>query len=438
MDVETRLARLGVRVPDVLIPRSGVDLNRWAVVACDQFTSQPEYWWEAAERVADQPSTLNLVFPEVYLHEPDPQARIESINATMAAYLADGVLDVQPHTMVLVRRRMNAGTVRWGLIVALDLEHYSWEPDARPLIRATEGTILDRLPPRVAIRRGAPLELPHIVVLISDAYRGVIEPLASATERLRCLYDAELMLDGGEVTGWAVDSSEDAAAVASALQRLRDELDPANPLLFAMGDGNHSFATAKSIWNDLRETLSDAERDGHPARYCLVELENIYDPGLEFEPIHRVLFHCARADFEAELGRQCASFERSAAVDLDDVLTSIENRDRQAFGYLDADGPAIYRLADPQASLAAGTLQRTIDALLDRGDVEVDYIHGARVTDELGRLPGNLGLLLPEVAKDTFFASVVADGALPRKTFSLGGAEDKRYYLEARRISVGH
>ncbi len=435
MDLHAALARVGVRVPDILLPRPGVDLNTWAVVACDQFTSQPEYWWEAAELVAGRPSTLNLIFPEVYLAEPDPDARIRSINTAMAECLDKGFLETHPATMVLVRRSTQHGTVRWGLIVALDLEQYSWGEHDLTLIRATEGTILDRLPPRVAVRREAPLELPHIMVLIDDPDRAVIEPLAAASERLSQLYDTELMLGGGRVTGWAVDSAADLADVASGLERLHQALDPANPLLFAMGDGNHSFATAKSIWNDLRTTLPPDQWADHPARYCLVELENIHDPGLEFEPIHRVLFHTSRDSFETALASQCANFERIPVGTADEVLTAIEAPGPQLFGYIDEGGYAVYRLTEPRASIAAGTLQRVIDTLLQGGTSEVDYIHGTDVTAELGALPGNIGLFLPQVAKDSFFGSIVADGALPRKTFSLGEAQDKRYYLEARRLS---
>ena len=431
MDVTAELAAVGVRIPDVLLPSS--NLHTWAVVACDQYTSQPVYWRHVEEIVGHQPSTLRLIFPEVYLDQPDPDERIIAINATMEGYLAGGLFREQPHTMVLVRRETHTGVVRWGLVVALDLEQYSWESDARTLIRATEGTILDRLPPRIAIRRDAQLELPHIMVLISDADRSVIEPLAAATDRLTPLYETDLMLGGGHVSGWAVDGDGDLAAVAKGLGRLRAKLDPANPLLFAMGDGNHSFATAKSIWNEVRDSIPTEEWDDHPARYCMVEVENIYDQGLEFEPIHRVLFGTDRATFEKALAGHCASAERFAVNDLDEALAMIEVSGIQSFGYVDADGVAVYRLSVPAASIAAGTLQRVIDGLVASG-ADVDYIHGAEVTAELGRAAGNVGLLLPQVAKDTFFASIVADGALPRKTFSLGEAQDKRYYLEARRI----
>ncbi len=435
MDLHAALARVGVRVPDILLPRPGTDLNAWAVVACDQFTSQPDYWQQVTEIVGDQPSTLNLIFPEVYLDEPDSERRIASINAAMRRYVADGLFESKPATMILVRRETGHGAARWGLMLALDLEHYSWESGARTLIRATEGTILDRLPPRVQVREDAAIELPHIMVLISDDDARVIEPLAADTHRLTQLYDAELMLGGGRVTGWAVNAADDLSQVAAALGALRARLDPENPLLFAMGDGNHSFATAKSIWENIKSSLTADQFENHPARYCLVELENIHDRGLEFEPIHRVLFGTERAVFERALATQCAGFSRTAATDLADVLDQIEHQDDQRFGYVDANGLAVYVLDTPAASIAAGTLQRVIDSLLDRGAAEVDYIHGADVTDELGRRPGNLGLLLPSVPKDAFFASIVADGALPRKTFSLGEAEDKRYYLEARRLA---
>lgn len=433
--LRARLADLGVAIPDILLPRPSVDLHRWAVIACDQFTSQPDYWQRVEGLVGSAPSTLRLTYPEVYLGEPDPQRRITAINAAMDQYLADGVFDTQPQTLVLVRRETAAGSVRWGLLVALDLEHYSWEAEARTPIRATEGTILDRIPPRKLIRQDAPLELPHILVLISDPEATVIEPLAAKARELRPLYDTELMLGGGRVSGWAVDAVDDLAAFGDALASLHDRLDPTNPLLFAMGDGNHSFATAKSCWDDLKAGLDPAERATHPARFCLVELENIFDPGLEFEPIHRVLFGTSRADFEAELRRHCGGFTAEPVPDAAALAEAMEAAgDSQTFGYADADTVAVYALAEPETSLAAGTLQHVIDALIAAGRTEVDYIHGADVTAALGREPGNIGLFLSGVPKATFFDSIVRDGALPRKTFSMGEAEDKRYYLEARRI----
>lgn len=433
---ETALAGIGVRVPDILIPNRGIDLSRWAVVACDQFTSQREYWQRAEEYVGEAPSSLRLIFPEAFLGDPEPDERISAINRAMTDYLARGIFDTHPHTLFLVHRVTEAGVGRWGVMVALDLDQYSWEPDSTTMIRATEGTILDRIPPRKEVRKDAPLELPHILVLISDEDRTVIEPLAARTSALRQVYDTDLMLGGGHVTAWAVDAETDLDGFAEALTALHARLDPANPLLFAMGDGNHSFATAKSCWEDIKPTLPEAERALHPARYCLVELENIFDPGLVFEPIHRVLFATPKAVFEGELARHCSGFEVTPVSDLTSLMTAVEGDVAgQRFGYGDAAGLAVYTLTDPDASIAAGTLQHVIDALLDRGETEVDYIHGAEVTRSLAVEDGNIGLFLGGIAKSTFFDTIVTDGALPRKTFSMGEAEEKRYYLEARRIS---
>jgi hypothetical protein len=254
MTYVSTLARIGVQVADILLPRAGVDLERWAVVACDQYTAQPDYWAEVEGVVGEAPSTLRLIYPEVYLGEPDAGSRIDRINAAMRDYLARGLFDTYDKTLLLVRRETATGVVRWGLMVALDLEQYSWNAEDRTLIRATEGTILDRIPPRKQVRKDAPLELPHIMVLISDASRSVIEPLAAATDDLTPVYDTLLMQHGGRVTGWALPTTS-LPQVADALAALHDALDPADPLLFAMGDGNHSFATAKSCWEDLAPTL---------------------------------------------------------------------------------------------------------------------------------------------------------------------------------------
>jgi hypothetical protein len=434
MTYESKLARIGVQVADILLPRADVDLERWAVVACDQYTAQPDYWAAVEGIVGDAPSTLRLIYPEVHLGEPDPGTRIDGINASMRDYLARGLFDTYEHTLLLVRRETATGVVRWGLMAGLDLDQYSWNAEDRTLIRATEGTILDRIPPRKQVRKDAPLELPHIMVLISDPARSVIEPLAAASGELTPVYDTQLMQHGGRVTGWAVPQGS-LPNVADALVALHDALEPADPLLFAMGDGNHSFATAKSCWEDIAPTLGEADRATHPARYALVEIENIFDPGLEFEPIHRVLFDTTRDDFEAELARHCASFTASPASSVADVMTAVETATTQTFGYCDATGHATYTLLRPAASIPAGTLQLVIDALVAAGH-EVDYIHGAEATSEIGARNGNLGLFLPAVPKDSFFASIVADGALPRKTFSLGEADDKRYYLEARKIRL--
>jgi hypothetical protein len=435
MSHEQTLARIGVRLADILLPRPEVDLERWAVVACDQYTAQPDYWAAVERLVGDSPSTLRLIYPEVYLDEPHPESRIDAINASMRDYLERGLLDTYEKTLLLVRRETATGVVRWGVMVALDLEQYSWNADDRTLIRATEGTILDRIPPRKQVRKDAPLELPHIMVLISDPARSVIEPLATLSDDATPLYDTTLMQHGGRVTGWSVPA-EAIPTFADALAALHDALDPADPLLFAMGDGNHSFATAKSCWEDLKPTLSDAERDAHPARWALVEIENIFDPGLEFEPIHRVLFDTSRDAFESELARHCASYAIHPAATTDEVIERVANTNEHTLGFCDEQGYATYTLTHADASIPAGTLQAVIDALVAAGR-EVDYIHGSDATSDIGRRESHVGLFLPPVPKESFFASIVADGTMPRKTFSLGEADDKRYYLELRRIQAG-
>ncbi|MDA8438299.1 MAG: DUF1015 domain-containing protein [Propionibacterium sp.] len=426
-----RLAALGVRVPDLLMPASGINLEAWSVVACDQFTSQPDYWDHVERIVGGRPSTLRLVLPEAHLERRDRDQRVSAINASMNDYLARGVVEPREATMVLVRRVDSHGHTRWGLLAALDLEMYDWRPGSRTPIRATEGTIESRIPPRVQVRRNAPLEVSHITVLVSDPAHSLIEPLAASVAGREMLYDTELMLGGGRVTGWAIDRPDDFEAVAGALEQLA-AFDPHDPLLFAIGDGNHGFATAKEWWDELKGTLSESERAAHPARFALVEIENIHDPGLRFEPIHRVLFGLARADFDAEIARHCADadveeVERPEVAGLADDQTS-----GQRFGLADADGATIYTLTDPEGPIAVATVQRAIDALVAAEMCEVDYIHGGDVAAELASEPGNVAVFLPEFDKIALFDAIRTEGVLPRKTFSLGDAADKRYYLEGR------
>lgn len=425
---------VGVGTPDILVPKKGIDLHKWAVVACDQYTSEQDYWKRVESYVGDSPSTLHLIFPEAYLEEPDPQKRIDSINKAMATYLAQGLFTTFPESFFLVHRTTGKGPGRWGLIVSLDLEQYDYSKDSRTLIRATEGTIVSRIPPRKLIRKDAPLELPHILVLISDEARSVIEPLIAQQSSLPLVYDTDLMEHGGHIRAFQIHG-EQLEQVATAFESLHASLDRENPLLFAMGDGNHSLATAKSCWEDLKKTLSPEELQNHPARYALVELENIFDPGLVFEPIHRVLFSITKEDFIEELGRHCDGFTETTVSSINMVNTLIEKKDGvQRFGYADSNGLSVFNLENPAATIPAGTLQSVIDALLKNKNSTVDYIHGDDVTMDLGSREGNIGLFLPAIDKGTFFDTIIADGALPRKTFSMGEAHEKRFYMEARKI----
>lgn len=431
-NLNARFEAMGLKPADILLPKKGTDLKKWAVVACDQYTSQKEYWEEAADFVGKNPSTLNVIFPECYLEDGDEEQRIAKINKTMKEYYEGGLFDTYKDCFFLVKRTCGSSS-RLGLMVALDLDRYSWEKGSASLIRATEATILSRIPPRKKIRKDAPLEIPHIMVLISDEKKSVIEPLYAKASSLEKVYDTELMANGGHLEAWAVKSEKDLEGVCCAFETLSKALDPKNPLLFAMGDGNHSFATAKSCWEDIKKTLTPEQQKTHPARFCLVELENIFDPGLVFEPIHRVLFNVPEEVFIEELKKNAKEVAFETVECRKCIAKRNADQSTQGFGYCTADKHVYVRLTEPNANISAGTLQRVIDSLIEKG-YSVDYIHGDDVTDELGSKEGNIGLFMPAVSKETFFDTIIKDGALPRKTFSMGEANEKRFYMESRVI----
>ena len=432
----------GFRLPRLCLPRPGLDLSKWAVVACDQYTAEPAYWQRAADEVGDAPSTLHLIFPEVHLGAADAPARVRDIQATMRRYLAQGLL--REHTgAVLVERRIGAATRR-GLMLELDLEHYDYAVGSTSLVRPTEGTMVERLAPRIAVRSGAELELPHVLVLIDDPAQTVIEPIAAARGALTALYDTALMLGGGHVAGHAVAE----AAIAQAVRALQALAAPqafaarygvpvgTPPMLFAVGDGNHSLATAKAIW----ERQKAAVGADHPSRWALVEVENIHDPALAFAPIHRLLFDVTsdlRAALAQAFGSRLRCTDVASAVVMREQVQAADGQ-RQAAGLV---GPgarfSVIEITDPPSTLAVGTLQPVIDAFVAQGGArDVDYVHGDAVLERLGQQPGQLGIHLPTVAKGALLRRVVHEGPLPRKTFSMGEAHEKRYYVEARRIRV--
>ena len=440
---------IGLQVPNILLPQKGIDMRKWAVIACDQYTSDRAYWHRLAEQIGDAPSTLKLIFPEVYLEDSDVDARIREINRTMEAYLADGRLVEQDPGFILVDRRTAEVPSRKGLMVALDLEQYDYRKGAQSLIRATEGTILERLPPRIRVRENAPVELPHIMVLIDDPQRTVIEPLCDA--QLETLYDFDLLENGGHLTGYRVARPELIEQVAGALKRLADPhayrekygADGA-VMLYAMGDGNHSFATAKAIWEKLKAQAADpAAIMEHPARYALVELVNVHDPGLEFEAIHRVLFNINCVYLKQRMTEFFAArntpltFERCA--DLGEARAIVAEQDRaHAFPVILGGAYGVCSVEQPEYTLAVATLQAFLDDFLaGHPDVRIDYIHGEQSVTELGNRVGRAGFYLPAISKHDLFRTIVRDGALPRKTFSMGEADEKRFYLEGRRIVRG-
>lgn len=523
--MENRFKAFGVNIPEILLPAEGADLAKWAVIACDQYTSQPDYWENVSREVGQEPSTLKLIFPEIYLKDNDKESRIENINRTMRQYLDEGVLEPQKPGFILVDRSTPLTPSRKGLIIAVDLECYDYTPGSRTLIRATEGTVLDRIPPRVKIRENADIELPHIMVLIDDPEKTVIEKLYSGREKYKKLYDFELMQGGGHIKAWKVEDDESLLEVAEALGKLADPeafrqkygLDESGDgsvdgsennspegalsihkpggsaansrrvsctcsgdvLLFAAGDGNHSLATAKAHWENVKAGLmkgpkANAKHAGsgesspipeHPARYALVELVNVHDDGLAFEPIHRVLFGINRSAIEEQITSAAGNL-RGVEFKLFDSKAAMESRLQELKNGSAAEAansgsslagksklphviPFILEgtyglliVREPSSNLEVGTLQAILDELVknsagthgaDAG-IEIDYIHGEQVVTEIGSKAGCMGFYLPAMSKHDLFRTVILDGVLPRKTFSMGEAEEKRYYLECRKI----
>ncbi|MCI7012537.1 MAG: DUF1015 domain-containing protein [Clostridium sp.] len=434
---------IGICVPELMMPGKKVDLTKWACVACDQYTSQPDYWNSVEQIVGDAPSTLRLMLPEIYLEKPGEAERIVAIRKAMNDYMADGTLENRGEGFVFTRRTVD-GKVRNGLVVALDLECYDYSKGSTTLIRATEGTIVERIPPRLKIRDGAPLELPHILVLIDDDKKSVIEPIAEKLDKIEQLYDFDLMMNGGHVEGWLVNDEGMVTDVINALTALVDPNKYGTempPLLFAMGDGNHSFATAKANWEKCKAELTEEERKDHPARYALVELENVHDDGIVFEPIHRVVFNVNVLEFLDRLKAKLAEQNGDCEID----FYACENCMAKAKAAIPEGAHVVPVIIEgkeglivvkhPAAQLEVGTLQNALDVLLkETPGASIDYIHGADVVRELGSKENNIGFLLPPMQKSAFFRTVVFDGALPRKTFSMGEAHEKRYYLECRKI----
>ena len=396
-----------VKQADILLPQVK-DMTAWSVVACDQFTSQRDYWEAAEERVGEAPSALRLMLPEAWLGTPRAVGARERIGATMEDYLRRGLFTKHPDCFVYLERTQPDGRVRRGLLGALDLERYDFDPAARLPVRATEGTVEDRLPPRTAIRAAAPLEMPHVLVLMDDRDDRVLGCAENARPRMKKLYDFELMLGGGRVAGWRADGPV-AQAISAALDSLGDpELQREKygaaadngPLTLAVGDGNHSLAAAKRWWEQLRPALSDAERESHPARYALVELCSIHEPALDFEPIHRLITDTDEGAFAAALAKRRDEWEAPGLT----LGERVSAADRFCAEYIAAHGG------------------------------KLDYIHGDDTARELGSRPGCAAVLLPPVEKGGLFLSVLTGGVLPRKSFSMGTARDKRYYLECRAI----
>jgi len=414
---------VGLVTCDLLLPADHVAPETWACVACDQYTSQPEYWEEAASIVGDAPSCLKMVLPECYL--PQTAQRVPRIHGEMAQYLQSGTLQTKvKNGFILVERTTESGA-RLGLVGAVDLEEYDYT-GKKCLIRPTEQTITSRLPARLVIRREAPVELSHIMLLLDDPMQSVIEPLYVSRSQFEKVYDFPLMQGGGHLRGWAITGEEDKAAILDALSALKASLGP-DPLLFAVGDGNHSLATAKARWEELKSTLSIGEQQNHPARFAMVEIENIHDEALKFEPIHRLV---KGVDPNA-LMHDWLSYCLARGMELNGKLTE----DEQTLSTVYSGCEMFTAVAHPDGPIPAATLQTYLDDFLARHEeAEIDYIHGDDVLRRLCDAPDAIGFLLPPLDKSAFFSAVQTLGILPRKTFSMGHAHEKRFYMECRKI----
>ncbi len=395
---------------DILLPADDETARFWPVVACDQFTSQREYWQELEKLVGDRPSALNIVFPEVYLDEG--YGRIESIQRHIRDYLSRGVLTERVHDgFVLVERSTRSG-VRIGLVGKVDLDCYDYTPESKALIRATEGTVISRIPPRVKIRQGAEVESPHVMLLCDDRERELIEPLYARRKELPKLYDLELLMGGGHLRGYAVTGE-----LAKKTQEIIARQQSRSDLYLAVGDGNHSLATAKTCWEQIKPGLTEAERKSHPARYALAELVNLHCEALNFEPIHRVLFNV------------------DAGKLIDDFTSAVPWAEGEDIVFIHKGGRRGVKLTAAGDRLPVDVLQTFLDRWLEaHPETEIDYVHGSAALEELSVKDGNCGMALKAMDKNALFPAIIAGGVLPRKTFSMGEAEEKRYYMECRKI----
>ena len=437
-----KLEDFGMKVPEILLP-ANVDLSKWSVIACDQYTQDLDYWKRSEAAAAGSPSTLNLILPEVYLGAPDKAERIAKIRQTMKEYLGGGVFAAPFNGFIYIERKTAFGRMRKGLVAQIDLETYEWKPFSKANIRATEATIVDRIPPRKEIRKGAPLELPHIMLLVNDKDDILVGGSGAVAKKNAPIYSGNLMCNGGSITGWGLSSESELAGVTEAVAQIAEKNRAADgsTFLFAVGDGNHSLATAKAVWDEYKQELiaggaAESELAENPVRFALIEVVNIYDKGLTFEPIHRVIFNTDVAGLIKTLAQKLDGTvsEVASAAELDAAVKA----SWADFGFAyreNGNGAQKYVLLKTGIKeLAVSRLQPEIDEFLKGSVAEIDYIHGSEEVLKLGERENAVGILLPPIAKDSFFETINGRGPLPRKSFSMGEADEKRFYLECRRL----
>ncbi len=414
---------------DILLPNFSDDkdkMRKWSVVACDQYTSEPEYWNEVGKITNDAHSTLFLTVPEIYLNDKDIDKRIKDTNLTMKKYMESDVFTEYKNSYIFIERTLRNGVKRLGVVGMVDLEEYDYTEHSKTKIRATEGTVVSRIPPRLKVRQDAPVELPHIMLLIDDESCDIIEPNQKITDTFQKIYDFDLMQDSGHITGYKM--SDDAADELDRKLAALSDIDSFNkkygtnetsPLVYAMGDGNHSLATAKTYYENLKKEIGD-EAKNSPARYALCELVNLHDSSLVFEAIHRVVFD---ADGDSFLN----------ALEKEYNISYEENAVGQSFIYVRDGKQKKVTITNPTEYLTVATVQKALDEFIAQNGGEIDYIHGEDVVFNLSD-GNNFGIIFDAMDKSDLYKSVIVDGALPRKTFSMGDACDKRFYIEARKI----
>lgn len=410
---------------NILLPKN-TDMTKWSVVACDQYTSEPEYWNDVEKIVGDAPSTLKLTLPEIYLEDENISERIAKINSNMKALLDEDFFNEYKDSMIYLERTQSDGKIREGLIGVVDLEAYSYEKGAETPIRATEKTVIERIPPRVKIRENAPLELPHIMILIDDDKKQIIENLKNKVSEDDIVYDFDLMKNGGHVKGYLLNE-ETMDEVDKGLKELADkevfakkyDVNNKEVLLFAMGDGNHSLATAKACYEKLKEIMSEEEYLNNPARYALVELVNLHSPALEFEAINRVIFNTEPEKLLNSLKEYYQINKDGNGQEIEVITNDVDEK---------------WYIENPKSNIAVGSIQIFLDEYLKNNEGKIDYIHGEETTKNLAKQSGNVGFIFEAMPKNELFKTVILDGSLPRKTFSMGHSYDKRYYLESRKI----
>lgn len=409
---------------DILVPKKSVNMTKWSVIACDQYTSEPEYWEETRKITAQEYSTLNLILPEIFLEDKNVEEKIKNIHNNMDKYLNSDIFDEYKNSMIYVERIQSNGILRAGIIGMIDLEEYDFSSGSASQVRATEATVIERIPPRIKVRDGAPLELPHIMILIDDENNTVIEPLSNIKSEMKKLYDFELMQNGGKISGYLIDQNK-CSDITASLDKLGNtdkfyqKYGCKDILLYAMGDGNHSLATAKEFYEQLKRNNPGKDFSNHPARYALAEIVNLHSPALQFEAIHRII-----TDTDTDMLIKAMNKE----------LEISEEQSEQSFIYIVNGKEHTAYIHNQTSNLTVGSLQKFLDGYLTKKSGKIDYIHGKETVQKLASQKNSIGFILPDMSKSQLFPTVIKDGALPRKTFSMGHAQDKRYYIECRKI----